>query len=290
MSQPQGLFYFLTHYKDLQMDFTLRRLKSHADYETCVHLQKETWGENFSENVPPALLMVAQKLGGVAAGAFDANNNLLGFVFGLTGIMSGRLVNWSHMLAVKTELRGFGIGGKLKLFQRELLLEQNIKHVYWTYDPLVARNAHLNINKLGVNIQKYVPEMYLDDNGSDLHRGIGMDRFIVEWQIAEPRVQQIISGQLETVNQSVNEAPVINSKIGENGSPVPVEAKLPALPSIRIEIPANIETIQNESLPSATKWRTSTKRAFLHYLGANYTVEAFFREPESNRCFYVLTQ
>lgn len=272
-----------------QLQVTLRQLQTHEDYEACIALQKETWGENFSECVPPAILMVAQKIGGVTAGAFDAMGKLLGFVFGLTGVKENRLVHWSHMLAVRKHIRGQGLGRRLKLYQRELLLELGIKVVYWTYDPLVARNAHLNLNKLGARLPEYVPNMYIDDTGSVLHRGIGMDRFIVEWPITDDRVLQAISGQMRTMKRNFAQAPVVNTKLGEDGLAIPVESELPLIPAVRVEIPCDIEKIQSESLELAAQWRASTRRAFLWYLDKKYKVATFYREADSDSCFYVLT-
>lgn len=272
------------------MPLTFRELESNQDYAACVELQKETWGENFSECVPPAILLVAQKVGGVAAGAFDETGQLVGFVFGLTGIKEGRRVNWSHMLAVKKDRRDQAIGRKLKLFQRELLLKRGVQTVFWTYDPLVARNAHLNFNKLGVSVKEYVPEMYIDDSGSDLHRGIGMDRFIVEWALASKRVEQAISGQLQTFEADFSEAKIVNTELDKNGAPIPVETDLSELSQIRLEIPPDIDVIQNESLQLAGKWRACTRRAFTWYLEKGYEVKAFYRDKKSSRCFYVVAQ
>lgn len=268
---------------------TLRQLHTLEDYQACVALQKETWGENFSECVPPAILMVAQKVGGVTAGAFDDSGKLLGFVFGLTGVKEGRLVHWSHMLAVREELRGQGLGKRLKLYQRELLLDLGIEVVYWTYDPLVARNAHLNLNKLAAKIHEYVPNMYIEDTGSELHSGVGMDRFVVEWFITDDRVRQVILGQMPTVECNSAQAPVVNTKLREDGRSIPMEGELPAVPAVRVEIPFDIHKIQSESLELAVQWRASTRRAFLWYLDKEYKVETFYREAESDRCFYVLT-
>ena len=65
---------------------TIRDLVSLADYEACVALQRDTWGQEFSESVPTAILSVSQKIGGVTAGAFDDTGRLVGFVFGMTGL------------------------------------------------------------------------------------------------------------------------------------------------------------------------------------------------------------
>jgi GNAT superfamily N-acetyltransferase len=154
-------------------DIVIRRLATHEDYKACVALQKETWGGDFVECVPPAILMVSQKIGGVAAGAFDASGKILGFVFGMTGVKDGRLVHWSDMLAVRPEARDLGIGHRLKLYQRDLVREIGVKSILWTYDPLVARNAHLNLNRLGAKVSEYVVNMYGEDMAGELNRGLG---------------------------------------------------------------------------------------------------------------------
>ena len=135
---------------------TIRPLQSQADYAACVALQHETWGPGFGEAVPPAILNVAQRVGGVAAGAFDDAGALLGFVFGLTGVERGRVVHWSDMLAVRAGLRDAGIGRALKAWQREAARAAGASVMYWTYDPLVARNAYLNFMRLGVRAHEYV--------------------------------------------------------------------------------------------------------------------------------------
>lgn len=270
-------------------EVTIRPLNTREDYLACVALQKETWGENFLECVPPSILMTAQKIGGVTAGAFDADGQLLGFVFGMTGVKDGHLVHWSDMVAVRKKVRGQGLGMRLKLYQRELLLDLGIEIVYWTYDPLVARNAHLNLNKLGAKIDEYVPNMYIEDRGSDLHRGIGMDRFVVEWPIADERVRQAILGQMRTVEYDSARLPVVNTSLREHGTLIPIEGELPQIPAVRVEIPFDIQKIQSESIELAGQWRASTRRAFLWYFDKEYRVQTFYREPESDRCFYVLT-
>jgi chorismate synthase len=269
-------------------EIVLRPLRTNEEYRACVELQKQTWGEHFTHCVPSSILMVNQKIGGVTSGAFDQDGNLLGFVFGMTGMKDGRLVHWSDMLAVRKEIRGCGLGRRLKLFQRELLLEVGVEVVYWTYDPLVARNAHLNINRLGAEIDEYVPDMYGDDAGNELQRGIGTDRFVVAWHIADKRVDRVISGQVRNETPRFAQAPVVNTRLGEDGFPTPFGGDLPAHTMVRVEIPSDILAVQNESLGLAAQWRANTNRVFIHYFDRDYRVKIFYREPESNRCFYGL--
>ena len=148
---------------------TVRHLSGADELDACVRMQRETWGADWV--VPYPMLLVSQKLGGILAGAFEGDGPMLGFVFGVPGVIAGEIVHWSDMLAVHPDARNRGIGRALKTFQRDAVRAMGIKTMYWTYDPQVARNAHLNLNILGAEVTEYVPDMY----------GPGTDRFIVRW-------------------------------------------------------------------------------------------------------------
>jgi predicted GNAT superfamily acetyltransferase len=258
----------------------LRALKSTADYAACVELQHATWGRSFAEAVPGSILKICQQVGGVAAGAFDPEGRLLGFVFGLTGVRGGRLAHWSHMLAVDPGARDLGLGTRLKLFQRDLLLPLGVESVLWSYDPLEARNAHLNLNRLGVEVQEYVEDMYAGEMGSELAHGIGTDRFIVNWRIAGPRAARALAGGLIGGGEVFAEAPLAR-----------LDGTLPEEPRVRVEVPASIQDLKAERPDEAAAWRAATRRAFEHYLGMGYKVTAFYRDRrdlETGRCFYGL--
>lgn len=259
-------------------------LSSQADYEACIELQKRTWGRDFSDVVPLSILKITQKAGGIAAGAFAPDGRLLGFVYGLTGVRGGELFHWSHMLAVDPEARDLGLGTRLKRYQRELLLPLGVRRVEWTYDPLEARNAHLNMNHLGAEPVQYVRDMYEGEMGSDLAKGIGTDRFIVSWLIAS-----------DSVARRVAEGPPDSAEVLRRFADTPLaglepDAPLPGHPRARVEIPANIQTVKSENLDRARAYRASTRRAFEHYLSQGYRVEAFYRDPDQVRCYYGVTR
>lgn len=266
--------------------YVIRPLRTQEEYRACVELQKRTWGESFSEVVPPSILMVSQKMGGIAAGAFDPEGRLAGFVFGISGLRNDRLAHWSDMLAVRRELRGQGLGRRLKAYQRERLLALGIEVVYWTYDPLEARNAHLNINRLGARPVEYVPNMY-GETGSRLHGGLGTDRFVVEWEIASPEVARILGGGVEEEDAFV-ETPIVNGLEPSSGGPEPRRARRLDAARVRIEIPERIQELKERSAERAREWRDSTREAFLEYLERGYRVEGFRRDPTTGRCFYGL--
>ncbi|MEE8142321.1 MAG: GNAT family N-acetyltransferase [Planctomycetota bacterium] len=257
----------------------LRSLKSEADYRQCVALQRETWGENFLEVIPPTMLIASQQVGGICAGAFDNGGQLLGFVFGICGPRQGRLVHWSHMLAVHRHLQGHGLGRRLKSYQRDQLLEMGIATVYWTYDPLVARNAHLNLNRLGARPIVYEENIYGEDTGSELH-SLGTDRFVVEWRLSDPEVERALNSGLSVDESTVGAAPVVN--------PEAQVTEFSLQPSVRVEVPFDIQRVQDESVEVAHRWRSSTRQAFVRYLTEGYSVVGFHRETGSQRCFYVM--
>jgi predicted GNAT superfamily acetyltransferase len=217
---------------------TIRHLAGAHEMDACVRMQRDTWGTEWDELVPRSILLVSQKLGGIVAGAFDERETMVGFVFGMSGLVHGEIVHWSDMLAVSSDARDGGVGRALKAFQREAVLAMGIKTMYWTYDPLVARNAHLNLNVLGAHVTEYVTDMYGASN-SPLHSGVGTDRFIVRW---------CLDGQ---------------------GPPAlgPVEA--------RVEIPPAIDEIQSRSPAEAAAWRDRTRVAFQRAFASGLRVSGF---------------
>ncbi|HEY7215096.1 MAG TPA: GNAT family N-acetyltransferase [Thermoanaerobaculia bacterium] len=256
---------------------TFRPFASLPDYEACIELQRLTWGRDFSDAVPMSMLKVTQKAGGIAAGAFAADGRILGFIYGLAGYVEGRPFHWSHMLAVHPEARDLGLGTRLKLYQREVLLAAGVEEVRWTYDPLEARNANLNLNHLGAEVAEYVEEMYEGEMG-ELAKGIGTDRFIVSWRIAGERVARALADHRRGEDGRFRDAPIAN--------PGAAERDLPDASRVRIEIPENIQVVKVEQPESAMAWRASTRRAFETCLARGYKVEAFYRE--GGRCFYGL--
>jgi predicted GNAT superfamily acetyltransferase len=270
-------------------EFTIRPLESRDDFLQCVALQHETWGADFEECVPPSILQVSQKVGGVSAGAFDAEGRLVGFVFGLSGVRHGRLAHWSDMLAVREELRGRGLGQRLKAYQLSQLLQRGIEVAYWSYDPLEAGNANININRLAAFPVEYVPNMYGHVPGR-LHAGLDTDRFVVEWWLADPMVGAALASSPSAEETDPGaDVPIVNTEIVD-GAPAPRELELPDATPVRVEVPWDIQAIKKSSMETAESWRANTRRALMHYQGRAYRVTGFQRDPDARRCFYVLTR
>ena len=258
----------------------LRSLRTHEEYRGCEALERQVWGPEFTECVPASLLMVTQKVGGVTAGAFDSEGGLVGMVYGLTGPRDGRLVHWSHMLAVSPDLRGRGLGRELKLFQRRLVLDQGVGVMVWTYDPLVAGNAHLNLNRLGARPVAYLRDLYGSDTASELHSGLGTDRFLVEWdleaEVASPGPHPADWRGASIVN------------LAPDGGLEDPPYELPHERRVRVEIPYDIQQVKAADPEAGARWRQATRHALEGYLEAGYTVRGLLLDRDDQRCFYLL--
>jgi predicted GNAT superfamily acetyltransferase len=254
-------------------DITYRHCESESDYAACEALQAATWGDD--DIVPMTFLTASQEIGGVLVGAFNSSNRMLGLVFGTPGIREGRLMHWSHMLAVVPEARGLGLGYGLKMFQRDALATAEFDEMFWTYDPLESINAHLNINRLGARPVEYVENVYGDGSANLLHQGLGTDRFVVRWAFKK----QADAGGVD----GAKDAPVLNGALGEeNDISIPVDARC-----VRVEGPRDIQALKIEQPDQAAAWRRSTREAFQLGLEGGYAVTGFHR-ADDGRCFYIM--
>ncbi len=252
---------------------TYRHCESDADYAACVALQEATWGAD--DVVPMTLLKAAQKIGGIVAGAFDDKGEMLGCVFGLSGVRDGMPTHWSHMLAVMPSARGRGLAFGLKTFQRDALTHLGFDHMYWTYDPLESLNAHFNINRLGARPIEYVRDMYGDGDANLLHQGLGTDRFVVRWDF------NAVTNPPDTT--IANSAPVLNTFENKQWSTTkPRNERF-----VRIEIPADIQGLKSCDPNKARAWRTCTRECIQHCLDNGFAITGFHRDDDS-RSYYVL--
>lgn len=253
----------------------VRALETSAELRGCVELQREIWGGEFDEIVPQSLIRAALRVGAVALGAFDAKGSLVGFVFGLTGVKDGEVVHWSHMLGVLPGVRDRGVGRRLKELQRAEVARRGVARMYWTFDPLQARNAHLNLNVLGARVVEYVPDMY-GSSGSPLHRAVGTDRMIVEWPTSPAGATRAGAGGAAAQPAG----PSSGMRSGEG----------PAAESsaIWIEIPWDLQEVMATSATAAREWRLATRLEFQRALEEGYAVVRLHRDVAKCRAFHVL--
>lgn len=257
----------------------IRPLASLADCNECVELQREVWGFEQDEIVPAALLHVVDYVGGVAAGAFDDDGTLLGFVFGISGIHDGELAHWSHMLGVRESARDMGVGRMLKEHQRAVLAERNVARIFWTFDPLMAKNAYFNLNLLGAGLVEYAPNMY-GSTASPLHLGLPTDRLVVCLTTAGKPTAQLALPPDEDL-------PVMTAFARPGDRPLGIDddARI-----VLIEMPANILDVLASTPTLAATWRMSVRENFQWALQNHYSLRGVHRSAASDRSFYVMVR
>ena len=172
----------------------IRDFEKPSDYEACAQLQVDVWGFSAADAVPPLHLIAMHHYGGILVGAFEAER-MVGFVCGFSGWDRGRVFHHSHMMGVHEKYRGSGLGDKLKWAQRDRVLAQGIDLVNWTFDPLQAVNANLNVNQLAALVRKYRVNIY-GESKSKLHGSLPTDRFEAEnanANLSEERAKSVAS-------------------------------------------------------------------------------------------------
>lgn len=254
-------------------EIKIRGIDDVEEMRAVEELQKEVWGVPDLDVVPMTQLVAAKEAGGVLIGAYDGET-LVGFVYGFPSFEHGKLAHHSHMLAVKPAYRNFDLGRRLKLAQREHVIAQGIELVSWTFDPLQSLNAYFNFSKLGVIADRYFVDFYGQEAASFLHQ-TGTDRLWVSWFVSSDDVKRRIGGGSDEMKFEVEVSLV---QVSNDDAPQRNElTRALAQPHASIEIPADIDSLQQRSPETASRWRRETRWAFTEALNAGYFVAAFAR-------------
>jgi predicted GNAT superfamily acetyltransferase len=173
---------------------TIRECTTTEEFDRCVALQREAFGLPDLELSPRRHLIVSRQAGGWTLGAFVADR-MVGFVHHLAGVRdNNEIFGYSHVMAVAKDYQNKGVGARLKWAQRERALREGRKLIKWTWDPMLARNAHFNLNRLGATVKEYLDDFYGVDYGVDEGLGLPSDRLSAAWEIDSARVHELAKG------------------------------------------------------------------------------------------------
>jgi predicted GNAT superfamily acetyltransferase len=148
-----------------------------------------------------------------------------------------------------------------------------IATIYWTFDPLVARNAHLNLNRMGARVDEYVIAMYGEGTNSPLQGDMPTDRFVITWAVDPAQVAVPLDALPRGLPLAVG--------------PDAAEGDLVAAKVVGVRVPRDITALAARDLPAARRWRMATRRAFTHYLPRGYHVRGFVADADGGT--YLLT-
>lgn len=197
----------------------------------------EVWGGDRS-GMPPNLLRALAHSGNYAVGLYDGEQ-MVGASVAFFAEPAARSMH-SHITGVLPGHQSHGFGRILKQHQRHWALAREVGHITWTFDPLVARNAHFNLRVLGTHVDEYLVNHYgpMDDG---VNRGDETDRIMVSWALASPPV------------------------------PTPDDKSVVA----SVAVPRDIEALRRESPSDAAAWRLRVREAMLHHLGEGLVIGGF---------------
>lgn len=313
--------------------YQLRVLEKPEEMILVEDLQRIIWPGNETDIVPNHILLTFAHSGGIVVGAYhlpegtldhkttdslpgaisevehSPESQMVGFAFGFPGLIETpdgiRVKHCSHQLGVLPGYRDKGIGFVLKRAQWQLVRNQGIDLITWTYDPLQSRNAYFNLSRLGAVCKTYIRDAYgVMRDGINI--GLASDRFQVDWWLNSNRVNMRLSRnareKLDLAHFLAAGAEILNpTQINRSGFPEPAEEVVaqseiesylitdrPTI--VLLEIPANIAEIKLADIKLAQTWRMSTRIYFEVLFRSGYLASDFIFLPGANpRSFYVLS-
>jgi chorismate synthase len=244
-------------------EFELRELHTVEEFSTLIALEERIWG--VGEGMNRDLLTAMVHIGALAAGAFT-DGKMVALLLGVP--TREATVQHSHALGVLEEYRRYGLGAKLKWFQRDWCLTHNINRVQWTYDPLRLANAYLNLHKLGASVGTHHHNYYGEMSG--INAGAPSDRLLAEWDLTATNVKARAMG---TAPSSFPTS-VPSTNVVESSRPVSVNLRLEES-QLRFTIPNDFPTMQTKNPRLALEWREHTRSVLDHYLARGYRLTNF---------------
>ncbi|HEY6660695.1 MAG TPA: GNAT family N-acetyltransferase [Pyrinomonadaceae bacterium] len=172
---------------------TIRECTTIEEFDRCIQLQREAFGFPDLELSPRRHLIVSREAGGWTLGAF-VGDRMVGFVHHLAAVRGNEIFGYSHVMAVAKDYQNKGVGARLKWAQRERALGEGREFITWTWHPMQARNAHFNLNRLGVIADTYVDNFYGIEPS-----GLPGDRLFAMWRLNSARVVALAAGSVASI-------------------------------------------------------------------------------------------
>src|SRR6201988_383144 len=273
----------------------IKLLETPEEMSLVEALQRAVWEGSETDVVPAHVFITAVHNGGFVIGAF-IDNQIIGFVFGFPGLEATpdgpRPKHCSHMMGIHPNYRDSGVGFALKRAQWQMGRHQGLDHITWTYDPLLSRNARLNIAKLGAVCNTYRRSEY-GDMRDGLNAGLPSDRFQVDWWINTRRVDRRLSKRARRPLRLDNFAkadlqPLYSVHHQTESWPRPPEHFSALEGHLALaEIPADFIALKAADFPLARDWRFFSREVFETAFAEGYIVTDFVFDQ--GRSFYVLS-
>jgi chorismate synthase len=278
----------------------IRRLIGMPDMLGAETLSREIAVETGELEASAPLLLDLAANGGVVLGAYHADS-LVGFVYGFLAadhktperVVMARLKHHSQGLLVREEYREKGVPFELKRAQRTVIMEQGVRLMTWTHDPMDRFRAWLTLRRLGAVVRAYLPERYGRSGEGD---GAPVDHVQAEWWVTTRRVESRMSGKrpmLDLANYLGAGAVKVNpSVLGPDDLLRPADRTSPFEGNVvLIEIPADFGGLAARDAGLGRAWRQHTRELFASAFRAGYLATDFIvlEQETFPRAYYILS-
>jgi predicted GNAT superfamily acetyltransferase len=244
-----------------QAEIEVRDCTTIEEFDKCIELQREAFALPDLEISPRRHLIVTRRAGGWTLGAF-AGDEMVGFVHHMIAVREAQeVIGYSHMMAVAKAYQNRGVGARLKWAQRQRALSEGRNFIKWTWDPMQARNAHFNLNRLGVTVRSYGENFYGTDystipDGRKRNVSLDSDRLFADWQLDSKRVTHLAAGR----------------------APEPLPA-----PAATIEIPSDWSALIQQDAAAARREQLRVRAEFQEAFAAGLVCASFQRDEAHPR-------
>ena len=248
---------------------SVREVQDLRELGSVVALFATIWGRDENPPVTLELLRAFTKAGNYVGGAFE-DDTIVGACVGFFHAPAEDALH-SHIAGVSSIATGRSVGFALKLHQRSWALLRGVSEIAWTFDPLVSRNAHFNLVKLGAVPVEYLPNFYgaMPDriNGAD-----DSDRLLVRWPLRAPAVRAASWGEI--TRAPLGPDAVVALGPGPDG--LPLRGRLDGDTSL-VAVPGDIEELRRTDPRAAQLWRVAVREVLTELVADGSRIIGFDR-------------
>ena len=232
---------------------TIRTLSDLSELNDARSVFDAVWpAADGSTQLPPNLLKAVVHAGGYCSAAYRGDEPV-GAAMGFIG-RHRAADGWhehlhSHMAAVLEPYRDQHVGAALKQHQRAWSLASGIDTVVWTFDPLVRRNARVNLIKLGADVEGFEVDFYgnMDDG---INSGDPTDRLFAWWRLNSQRASDAARGALMPV--AMPDADDLDRRV--------------------VVLPEDIVALRGSDPAAAVRWRLDVREALQSAFSDGYRI------------------
>jgi predicted GNAT superfamily acetyltransferase len=286
----------------------IRLLHSSAQCQAAADLLDDVWGVSPGTNAvaDTGMLVALSHAGNYVGGAFprgtvadDAHaDTIRGMALGFFAEPLGQTLH-SHVAGVRRDGLGSGVGAALKLDQRVWCLERGITEMHWTFDPLIARNAYFNFQRLGADCAEYLVNFY-GEMTDGVNAGQGSDRMMVSWRLDKPAARETTEAptadsafawvlRVAEDTQEPVETPLGDAAAGSTAAgaatagaaaatePGAASAGNTAATTVGVQIPLDIEALRAANPELSARWRRALRAALTGLLETGWTITGVTR-------------